>query len=130
MESISNYLDFIKLKGRPVLEVNPGSDEIALTVEDALHGLELLKISHTEIFGGDVYSEDNGLLIYAYQLWGAKYHYLNWYCDRMDNEREDDYLKRSYEIASEGISNASKTAEQLKKKCFFVLVTGWIYSAQ
>ncbi|MBV4360606.1 hypothetical protein [Pinibacter aurantiacus] len=58
-------------------EINPGSDEVALTVDDAFYALELLKKKHTEILGGDIFSEDNGQLIYAYQLWGPEYHYLN-----------------------------------------------------
>lgn len=123
MESILNYLDFIKLKGRPLSEVNPGSDEIALTVDDALHALELLKSTHTAILGGDIFSENNGELIYAYQLWGAEYHYLNWYCDRMSQESKEDYLKRCYNVAREGIINANETAEKFNKKCFIVLVT-------
>ncbi|WP_262902035.1 hypothetical protein [Pinibacter aurantiacus] len=42
----------------------------------------------------------------------------------MDNEKDDDYLKRSYSIAKEGIENASKIAEQFNRKCFIALVTG------
>jgi hypothetical protein len=122
MENILSYLNFIREKGRPVSEINPGSDEIALAVDDALQAIELLENSQTAILGGDVLSEDKGELIYAYQLWGEEYHYLNWYCDRMDNESEDVYLKRSYNIAKEGIVNASKTAERLNKKCYVVIV--------
>ncbi|MDR1624068.1 MAG: immunity 40 family protein [Tannerellaceae bacterium] len=124
MKNISNYLKFIREKGRPVSEINPGSDEIALAVDDALQAIELLKDNQTAILGGDILSEDeNGKLMYAIHLWGYDYHYLNWYCDRIDNESEDDYLKRSYNIAKEGIINASKTAERFNKKCYIVFVT-------
>ncbi|TYR31205.1 hypothetical protein FXV77_21380 [Sphingobacterium phlebotomi] len=123
MENTLSYLNFIKEKGRPLSEINPGSDEIALAVDDALQAIELLKDIQTAILGGDILSEDSGELIYAYQLWGEEYHYLNWYCDRIDNESEDDYLKRSYILAQEGITNAHATAEKLKKKCYIVFVT-------
>lgn len=123
MENTLSYLNFIKEKGRPLSEINPGSDEIALAVDDALQAIELLKDNQTAILGGDILSEDSGELIYAYQLWGEEYHYLNWYCDRIDNESEDDYLKRSYILAKEGITNAHATAEKLKKKCYIVFVT-------
>ena len=122
MHTISNYLKFIKTNGKRLSEINPGSDEIALTVNDALKALELLKGSQTIIFGGDILSEENNNLIYAYQLWGEEYQYLNWYCDREDNENKEAYLKRSFELAKEGVINAKKTAEQLKKECYIVFV--------
>lgn len=123
MKSISTYLDFLREKGKPLSEINPGSEEIALTVSDALQGLELLRNSQAAILGGDILSEESDELIYAYQLWGDDYQYLNWYCDKKDNESKEDYLQRSYVLAKEGISNASKTAENLKMKCYIVLVT-------
>ncbi|WP_439585772.1 hypothetical protein [Dyadobacter bucti] len=124
MKSISNYLDFLKEKGTPLSEINPGSSEIALTVSDALQALALLQDNQTAILGADVLSEDeNGKLAYAIHLWGYDYHYLNWYCDKNDNESKEDYLQRSYVLAREGIANANKTAEKLKKKCYLVFVT-------
>lgn len=123
MKSISTYIDFIKEKGKPLSEINPGSDEIALTVSDALQALELLRDSQVAILGGDILSEENNELIYAYQLWGEEYQYLNWYCDKKDNESKENYLQRSYVLARECIANASKTAEKLKKKYYIVLVT-------
>lgn len=117
------YLDFLKEKGKPLSEINPGSDEIALTVSDALEALELLRDSQTAILGGDILSEENNGLIYAYQFWGEEYQYLNWYCDKNDNESRTDYLRRSYLLAKEGITNANKTAEQLEEKCYIVFVT-------
>lgn len=122
MKFTLNYLNFIKEKGRPVSEANPGSVEMALTLDDALEALELLKDSRTEILGGDIFSENNGELIYAYQLWGDEYHYLNWYCDRIENESEEDYLIRNYNTAKKNILYAGKVAEQLKKKCYIVFV--------
>ncbi|NQD71519.1 hypothetical protein HP439_12370 [Sphingobacterium shayense] len=117
-----SYLNFIKEKGKPLSEINPGSDEITLAVDDALQTIELLKDNQIAILGGDILSEDSGELIYAYQLWGEEYQYLNWYCDRIENESEDNCLKRTYVLAKEGIANAHTTAEKLKKKCYIVFV--------
>jgi len=115
MRSISTYLNFLTEKGRVLSEINPGSDEIALTIEDALQALELIRNSEEIILGGDILSEDNNELIYAYQLWGEQYHVLNWCCDRTSNESKEAYLKRSYDIAKESITNANKIAENLKE---------------
>ena len=52
MKSISTYLDFLKEKERPLSEINPGSSEVALAVNDALEALELLCVSQTFILGG------------------------------------------------------------------------------
>jgi len=123
MRSISTYLNFLTEKGRVLSEINPGSDEIALTIEDALQALELIRNSEEIILGGDILSEDNNELIYAYQLWGEQYHVLNWCCDRTSNESKEAYLKRSYDIAKESITNANKIAEKLKRKCYIVFVT-------
>lgn len=123
MKSISAYLDFLKKKGKSLSEINPGSDEIALTVNDALQALELLKDSQTAILGADILSEDeNGKLAYSIHVWGYEYNYLNWYCDKNDNESREEYLQRSYKLAKEGIANANRTAEQLKKKYYIVFV--------
>lgn len=124
MKSISNYLDFIRRKGKPLSEINPGSDEFALTVDDALQALRLLRDCETAVLGGDILSDDNGRLIYAYQLWGQGYHCLNWYCcGKYEHESRPEYLQRCYTLAEEGIVNAKKTAEQLRKSCYIVFVT-------
>ncbi|MDR1199326.1 MAG: immunity 40 family protein [Prevotellaceae bacterium] len=125
MKQISIYLNFIKEKGRSLSEINPGSDEIALTVDDALYALDLLDASHIAVLGGDILSEkENGEFIYAYQFWGNgyEYHCLNWSCSRVDNESQEDYVKRSYIIAKENIKTASDTAKRLGKKCYIVIV--------
>ncbi len=116
-----NYFEFIIQKGRPLSEINPGSNEMALTVEDALQALELIKDNKLFILGGDILSEENNKLIYAYQLWGREYHVLNWYLTAEDYERKDELI--SYDIAKEAIAKANQTAEQLKKKCYIVFVT-------
>ena len=124
MKDISTYMEFLKDRGIPLSGINPGSDEMALTDIDALLALQLLSDSQVAVLGGDILSVENHDLTYAYQLWGDEYLCLNWYCDRYDNESEEEYLQRSYLIAREGIAVASRTAETLSQKCYIVLVTG------
>lgn len=122
MKSISTYIEFLREKGKPLSEINPGSDEIALTFNDALQALELLRESKTAILGGDILSEQNNKLIYAYQLWGEEYQYINWCCEKNIKDSEADYLQRSYEMAKEGIANANRIAGKLQRKCYIVFV--------
>lgn len=117
------YTEFTRLKGRSLKEMNPGSDSFALSIEDALTSLSIIENSRIAILGGDVLSEtDDGKLIYAYQIWGSKYHCLNWYCDSIQGEARDTYLSRSYSIARKAINEAKTVAENLGKKVFVVYV--------
>ncbi|HFK5506805.1 hypothetical protein [Elizabethkingia anophelis] len=125
MKPISSYLNFLKKQGRPLLEINPGIAEIALTVADAIQALGLLEGSEVAILGGDILSEgENRELIYAYQFWGDRqeYHYLNWYCNKENNETQEDYAKRSYIVARESISEANDVAKRIDEKCYIILV--------
>lgn len=125
MKQISTYLNFIKEKGRPLSDINPGSNEFALTVDEALHALKLLAKSQIAVLGGDILSpKEHGKLIYAYQLWGngEEYHFLNWCCNKKENEDFDDYVKRSHLIAKESIKMADDIAKHLGKKCYIVIV--------
>src|SRR5437588_8155818 len=103
MENSETYIAFLKNNGRPLSEINPGSDETALTVNQALEALELLRVSTSPIVGGDVLSEENGRLVYAYQSWGSEYHCLNWSCNKEPNETQTEYAIRSYVFAKESI---------------------------
>lgn len=122
MNQSSDYTSFLKENGKPLSEINPGSNEFALTVSDALHALELLKESQTVILGGDVLSEENGRLVYAYQLWGEQYIYLNWFCDKHDIESQIEYCMRSYEVAKESIYKTIDVSKQLEMVSYIVLV--------
>jgi len=123
MKPLSIYFSFIKEKGQPLSEINPGSDEIALTVNDALCALDLLNGSNIAILGGDILTKDvNDKLAYAIHSWGYDYCYLNWYCDKIDSESQEDYIKRSYIVAKESIKTASDIAKRLDKKCYIVIV--------
>jgi len=123
MKQISVYMNFIREKGRPLSEINPGSNEFALTEDDALFALNLLNNSRIAILGGDILTEKkDGELIYAYQLWGIEYHCLNWFCDKIHNESQENYVQRSYIAAKKNIKIANDTAKKLDKKCYIVIV--------
>ena len=120
------FLGFLNQKGRP-LSADYQSEEKALSVEDALQAVELLKEEKIAIYGGDILTEADGELVYAHDIWGIEFHYLNWYCDKLDDEDSADYLQRSYDKAKEGIMEAKKAADRLGEKCYIVLVTEYIH---
>lgn len=117
------YYNFTKSKGRPLSEINPGSDEYALEVSDALEAVELLDGSQQPVLGGEIMSEDKGVLAYAMHSWGKDldYYYLNWHCDKKEDEDQAELCDRSYKMAKESILKASEVAKQLDKKCYIVL---------
>jgi len=120
---IFGYLNFIKAKGRPLADINPGSSEHALCVEDALYAIDLLEIARLGVIGGDILSEDeDGILVYALHSWGSQYYYLSWSCNRSQDESGDEYVGRSIVLAKKSIELAGKTAEELGRKCYVVLV--------
>lgn len=122
MKKESIYLNFLREKGRPLSEINPGSEEVALNVDDALQALNLLGVDQVVILGGDILSEkENGSLVYAYQLWGSEYACLDWYCDKLVNESQEDYAKRSYNSAKKGIKTANDIAKRLGKNAILLL---------
>ena len=120
------YLGFLNQKGR-ALSADYQSEEKALSVEDALQAIELLSEEKTAIYGGDILTEVDGELVYAHDIWGKEYHYLNWYCDKSEDEERADYLQRSYDKAKKGIMESKKAADRLGKKCYIVLVTEYIH---
>ncbi len=116
------YLNYLKKNGIPLSEINIGSNEIALDVIDALKALDIFRNTNIIILGGDILSEEDNQLIYAYQYWGDKYQFLNWYCEVNQNECIEEYQNRSIDLANKNILIASKIAKKLKKKCFIVFV--------
>ena len=120
------YLGFLNQKGR-ALSTDYQSEEKALSVEDVLQAIELLNEEKIAIYGGDILTEADGELVYAHDIWGKEYHYLNWYCDKLDDEESAGYLQRSYDKAKEGIMESKKAADRLGKKCYIVLVTEYIH---
>ena len=122
MKSISTYAAYLKQNGKPLSETNPGSHEIALTGRNALFALDILKTDHEIILGGDILSEEDNQLVYAYQLWGQEYHDLSWYFTSNENESKEINAKRSNDLAVESVINACKVAETLRKECYIVLI--------
>ncbi len=120
------FLGFLNQKGR-ALSVDYQSEEKALSVDDALQTIELLSEEKIVIYGGDILTEADGELVYAHDIWGKEFQYLNWYCDKSEDEDRADYLQRSYDKAKEGIMEARKVADRLGKKCYIVLVTEYIH---
>jgi hypothetical protein len=99
MSAISEYLSLIREKGRPLSEINPGSDEMALTVDDALRAVEILRGTRRAILGGDVLSDESGTLAYTHE---------NWYSERRGGEGHADYCDRSYEDSRNYINEVVK----------------------
>lgn len=122
MRGDTNYLDFISKVGRPILEIDSDCQEIALSVEDALIAIEILKDNNTVILGGDIFLEEKGKLVHAIHNLGYDYHYLNWYCNKIENEIFENYLKRSYDSAKRSIISAEEIIKGFGKRCFIVLV--------
>lgn len=117
------YNEYVKNKGIPMSVMNPGSNEIALNVEDALWAILLLRRALIPILGGDIVTKDkNGELSYAFHDWGEYYIYLNFYCNIESNESNELYVNRSHDIAKRGILEADKVAKQLGKECYIVLI--------
>lgn len=122
MTTYTEYLDFLKMKGKPLSAINPGSEEIALNSADAIEAIGLLKNCNLPILGGDVLTIDSDKLVYVDQHWGEKYNYLNWYCEKMNSESTEEYSARSYEVAKKAISEVDKVAKNFGDKSLIVLV--------
>jgi len=119
---MTNYYKYIIKKGLRVSEINPGSSEYALGVSDALDVVKLIRGKNVAVLGGDILTNKDGELIYAYQFWGSSYHYLNWHCDQSPQEPAREYISRSQQLAENSIELASKTAESLNQNCYVVLI--------
>jgi Immunity protein 40 len=81
---------FLHSEGKPLAEINPGSEEQALKPVAALQALELLAGSDVAILGGDVLSESSGKLAYTYK---------NCYCERLPGENASVFADRSRSVA-------------------------------
>jgi len=96
---LSNYMNFLKERGRSLSEINPGSDEVALNIDDALQAIEFLKESQLPILGGDILSDESGKLVYTYE---------NWYCEKQEKENHNEYCLRSYSISKNYLTSLLK----------------------
>lgn len=119
-----DYWAFRRKNGRSLAEINPNSDEIALTITDTLVAINLLLKEQIPILGADVLLECEGSLEYLYQILGDEYIYLNWYCDELDYENREEYIQKSHNIAKEYINNIANIEKKYNIQCYIVLVVG------
>ena len=116
------YLEFAREKGKMAPDVYGDADYWALSIEDALSAVKILRDDNVLIVGGDILSEDDsGKLGYAMHLWGEKYCYLGWSVSEKKELSETNYIKNSHDLAVEKIIEANKIASELNKKCYVVL---------
>ena len=104
MNRLSNYMNFLIKHGRPLSEINPGSDEIALNLDNTLQAIELLQEAQLPILGGDILSDDSGKLIYTYE---------NWYCEKLEHENHNEYCLRSYNTTKIYLNNIIKKTTKI-----------------
>ena len=102
---------------------NVGDTTFVLNEKDALDFIGLAKYNSTPIIGADVLTiSKSGDIDYILYDWGYKYIYLNWSCDRVIGETDDDYLSRSIEFAYDKITEIQKVAISLKKRFYISFV--------
>ena len=102
---------------------NVGDTTFVLNEKDALDFIGLAKYNSTPIIGADVLTiSKSGDIDYILYDWGYKYIYINWSCDRVIGETDDDYLSRSIEFAYDKIREIQKVAISLKKRFYISFV--------
>lgn len=72
------------------------SKEYALSRDNSLKFIEILRLEKKAILGGDVLYKKNNIFYHTYD---------NWYIQKVNNESHDSYLQRSIEISLEYIKN-------------------------
>jgi hypothetical protein len=118
------YADVVNVRGRLLSVINPGSDEVAFGVDDAIMVIELLADCKIIILGGDVLTDDtNGNLSYVVHEWGYEYVFLSWSCDSVAGESFSSYLQRSVSMAIEKVMKISGFAKNKNALCYIVFVT-------
>lgn len=95
------YANFIQKKGRSMSEINPGSNEWALKIDDALEAIELLKDTAIVILGGDVIFEEKGKLSFGSE---------SWHVDKKKNENQQEFTTRSHEESKKYVYNIKNWA--------------------
>lgn len=120
---LENYLTFLEKNGIPISDLNPGSTEKALSVENALKAIDKISNSGVPILGGDILVvNDHGALKYVHQVLGKEYHYLSWSCDKEEVEDNIEYSRRSYKTAKEKILESKEIANKNNTECYVILV--------
>ena len=97
MQQGEEYEGFLKEKGTSLLAV--GVNEIALSREDALYAIGILREIKRPILGGDVYFRQQGQIKPAY---------ANWYVNSDPTENRETHAHRSYEVTKAYIQEFPK----------------------
>ncbi len=87
---------------------NVGVNNWALNKKQALYAVEELKKNGVPILGGDVYEKQYCKFIQNYD---------NWFCDKKEYEKDEDFLSRSIQIAFNYINSYNAN-----DKTYFVIV--------
>lgn len=104
------FTHFVRDNGRKLSEVNPGSDEFALTPLHAKVAIDFLSGSQVAVWGGDVMSDADGKLTYVHE---------NWHCERLSGEDPAIFIRRSHAQARVFIEGLAKRGDP---SLFVVLV--------
>jgi hypothetical protein len=106
------FADFLKAVGRPMSEINPGSDEVAFPLSHVAEVIALLENHSIAILGGDLITEDEtGKLRYANGSWS---------CTRKEGEASEEYRSRGYKAARDYLH---KMAVLHPRNAYLVLVS-------
>ncbi|MDR0787463.1 MAG: hypothetical protein LBG44_06310 [Gemmatimonadota bacterium] len=117
------YLDFIEECGRPLSDINPGSDEWAISLNDVPSALKLLKDEQWIILGGQLLLTDStDRLVYAVHAWSFDYHYLSWHYEPNRSDNREVSAPRSFEAAVAGIAEITRVAKIKGCDCYIVFV--------
>lgn len=95
----AEFKDLLKRVGRPLEEINPGSDEYAVPLEKTTDVLDALVGTPVAILGGDILEDKGGRLAYSYE---------NWYSEKEAGEDPRDFAARSQRMAQEYTDNLKK----------------------
>lgn len=87
---MASWLEFARIlqEGRPLSAINPGSNEVALTFDQTLRAIGLLRGTRTAILGGDVLEKEGKIMRYAT---------ANWHSDLRAGESAQDSAARSHD---------------------------------
>lgn len=112
--NVLKQIDELLKKGYPLLEI--GINNRAFSKKDAMEILNRFEELKVSILGGDVFELTNNIF---------QPNYDNWYCNRLSNETDIQFLKRSVKIAQDYIMNYDVTDPS---QIFFTFVLDKLHS--
>ena len=112
MTTSTEYQQLLTNAGVPLLQ-KVGVDEVALSRQDALRAVEILRRASLPILGGDVYFERRGDIESAI---------ANWHADPRPGESRGEYLARSWATTETYIQKFPQQPTGIL--ALFVLVVG------